>query len=63
MLPDRERLIYRVGRRGGAYRSVSDLKRDPVTYDKISDLIQDLMARGGKTAVEQFVTEVVDQYV
>jgi hypothetical protein len=62
-LPDHERLIYCVGRRGGAYRSVRDLKRDPVTYDKMSGLIQDLMAKGGKAAVEQFMTEVVDQYV
>ncbi len=62
-LPDHERLIYRVGRRGGAYRSLGDLKRDPVTHDKISGLIEDLMAKGGKAAVEQFMTEVVDQYV
>jgi hypothetical protein len=62
-LPDHERLIYRVGRRGGAYRSLGDLKRDPVTYDKISGLVQDLVAKGGKAAVEQFMTEVVDQYV
>jgi len=62
-LPDHERIIYRVGRRGGAYRSVRDLKRDPVTYEKISGLVQDVMARGGKAAVEQLMTEIVDQYV
>jgi hypothetical protein len=62
-LPAHERLIYRVGRRGGAYRSMEDLKRDPATYDKISALIQDLMAKGGEAAVEKFMTEVVDQYV
>ncbi|OPX38803.1 MAG: hypothetical protein B1H12_01575 [Desulfobacteraceae bacterium 4484_190.2] len=36
-LPESERFIYRVGRRGGAYRSTDDLKRDPVTYEKIKN--------------------------
>ena len=62
-LPAHERLIYRVGRRGGAYRFMKDLQRDPATYDKISALIRDLMAKGGEAAVEKFMTEVVDQYV
>jgi len=62
-LPDSERLIYRVGRRGGAYRSTDDLDRDPSTYRKIKKLIQELQAKGGPDAVERFITEVVDQYV
>ncbi|MBW1666808.1 MAG: radical SAM protein [Deltaproteobacteria bacterium] len=62
-LPDSERLIYRVGRRGGVYRSISDLEADPVTYEKIKDLIKDLEARGGREQVEKFITEMVDQYV
>ena len=62
-LPDSERLIYRVGRRGGVYRSISDLEADPVTYQKIKDLIKDLEARGGREQVEKFITEMVDQYV
>lgn len=62
-LPDSERLIYRVGRRGGAYRSTDDLDRDPSTYRKIKNLIQELQAKGGPDAVERFITEVVDQYV
>jgi len=62
-LPDFERLIYRVGRRGGAYRSTDDLKRDPVTYQKLRTLVQDLRARGGMDEVEKFITEMVDQYI
>jgi hypothetical protein len=62
-MPDEERLIYRVGRRGGAYRSTEDVKRDPATYRKISALIQELRARGGKEEVERFITGMVDQYV
>jgi len=62
-LPDLERLIYRVGRRGGAYRSTDDLDHDPSTYRKIKNLIQELEAKGGPEAVERFITDVVDQYV
>jgi radical SAM superfamily enzyme YgiQ (UPF0313 family) len=62
-LPDSERLIYRVGRRGGAYRSTSDLKRDPVTYRKIKNLIRELQTKGGQEEVERFITGIVDQYV
>jgi radical SAM superfamily enzyme YgiQ (UPF0313 family) len=62
-LPDSERLIYRVGRRGGAYRSVEDLERDPVTYQKIKNLIQDLETTGGTGEVERFISGLVDQYI
>lgn len=62
-LPDPERLIYRVGRRGGAYRSTDDLKRDPVTYEKIQNLIRELEAKGGEEEVERFITGLVDQYI
>ena len=62
-LPDSERLVFRVGRRGGAYRSTDDLKRDPVAYEKIENLIRGLEAKGGKREVEQFITGLVDQYI
>jgi hypothetical protein len=62
-MPDRERLIYRLGRRGGAYRSTEDVKRDPATYRKLSDLVRELEARGGEEEVERFITGMVDQYV
>ena len=62
-LPDSERLIFRVGRRGGAYRSTNDLGHDPVTYKKIEDLIQDITAREGLKGVERFITTMVDRYV
>ena len=62
-MPDRERIIYRLGRRGGAYRSTEDVKRDPVTYRKLSDLVRELEARGGEEEVERFITGMVDQYV
>lgn len=62
-LPDTERVIYRLGRRGGAYRSTDDLNGDPVTYGKIKSLVKELEAKGGMEEVEKFISESVDQYV
>ncbi|WP_035253929.1 radical SAM protein [Desulfatiglans anilini] len=62
-LPDEDRLVYRVGRRGGAYRSPLDLKRDPSTYQKIQRLIQDVEVKEGRDGVEQFIKELADRYV
>jgi hypothetical protein len=62
-LPASERLIYRVGRRGGAYRSVEDLERDPATYQKIKNLVAELETKGGPAEVEKFITGLVDQYI
>jgi radical SAM superfamily enzyme YgiQ (UPF0313 family) len=62
-LPDPERLIYRIGRRGGAYRSIDDLERDPATYQKIKRLVQELEAKGDPEEIERFISDMVDQYV
>jgi hypothetical protein len=62
-LPESERVIYRVGRRGGTYRSTDDLKRDSVTYEKIKNLMQDVKAKEGIQGVEKFITDMADKYV
>ncbi|MBN1102180.1 MAG: radical SAM protein [Deltaproteobacteria bacterium] len=62
-LPETDRLVYRVGRRGGAYRSVEDLNRDPATYEKLRRLVDDLKEKGGMGEVERFITDLVDQYI
>jgi hypothetical protein len=62
-LPDADRLIYRVGRRGGAFRSVRDLDRDPATYRKIKRLIEEVEQREGAGGVERLITDMVDQYI
>ncbi len=62
-LPDEERIIYRVGRRGGAFRSPQDLKRDPVTYRKIRSLVEQVRSEGGEEAVEGFIKDMVDRYI
>ncbi|MFH1351628.1 MAG: radical SAM protein [Pseudomonadota bacterium] len=62
-LTDSERMIYRLGRRGGAYRSTDDLKSDPALYQKIERLIKDLEEKGGMGEVENFIAGLVDQYI
>lgn len=61
-LPESERIIYRIGRRGGVYSSTDDLYRDQATYDKIKKLISELSAKG-PDEVERFINEMADQYV
>ncbi len=62
-LPDEERLIYRIGRRGGAFRSTRDLDRDPATCRKIRRMIAELQRKEGPEAVERMITDMVDQYI
>jgi hypothetical protein len=62
-LSDTDRLVYRVGRRGGTYRSTEDLQRDPGTYNKIKTLIANIAEKDGTEGVEQFITEMVDRYI
>jgi radical SAM superfamily enzyme len=62
-LPESDRLIYRAGRRGGAYRSTDDLKHDPATYQKIENLIQEVQQNEGPQGVEKMITEMVDRYI
>ncbi len=62
-LSDVDRLVYRAGRRGGAYRSTDDLQNDPATYQKIKQLIENTRAQEGDAGVERFITEMVDRYI
>ena len=62
-LPDSDRLIYRIGRRAGAYNSTDDLKSDPVAYKKIKTLLSDVKAKEGMEGVEKFITDMVDRYI
>ena len=62
-LPDTERLIYRVGRRGGTFRSTRDLDRDPTTCRKIRQMIAEVQEKQGPEAVERMITDMVDQYI
>ena len=62
-LPDEERMIYRMGRRGGAYRSTDDLDRDPATREKIQRLVQQVRSESGDEGVEKMIAEMVDRYI
>ncbi len=62
-LPDFERLIYRVGRRGGVYRSIHDLETNQETYNKISSLIQEIVSENGRQGLEKFIKDMADRYL
>ena len=62
-LSNQDRLIYRAGRRGGAYHSTDDLLADPATYHKIQNLIADIQEKEGKQGVEAFITGLADRYI
>jgi len=62
-LTDFERMIYRLGRRGGAYHSTDDLKSDSVVYQKIVGLIKELEEKGGQDEVESYIRGLADQYI
>ena len=62
-LPKEDQLIYRVGRRGGTYRSTNDLKSDPATYQKIKNLISEVKGNEGEQEMDKFIAELVDRYV
>ena len=62
-MPDEERMIYRVGRRGGAYRSTMDVERDHATRKKIENLIREIREHNGETGLEHAINDMVDQYI
>jgi radical SAM superfamily enzyme YgiQ (UPF0313 family) len=62
-LPDTDRLVYRVGRRGGAFRSTRDLENDPATCRKIRQMIAEVQRKEGPEAVERMITDMVDQFI
>jgi histone acetyltransferase (RNA polymerase elongator complex component) len=60
-LSPEEKLIYRFGRRGGAYQSVRDLK-DPALRTKIEKAIAEVRAQNPE-GLEAFLEELVNQYI
>lgn len=62
-LSDLDRTIFRIGRRGGTYRSTDDLEHDTVTYGKIKNLYYDIESKEGIEGVEKAVTDMVDRYI
>lgn len=60
-LPSEERLLYRLGRRGGAIRSLDDLK-NPLLRSRLEQARYDLEVQTGKD-IESIITELGDQYI
>ncbi|MBA4393061.1 MAG: radical SAM protein [Desulfobacca sp.] len=62
-LSGEDRLVYRFGRRGGAYRSVKDLS-DMILKRKIEKAIEEVrMTHPGEGGLESFLAEMVNQYI
>ncbi len=62
-LDDTDRLVYRAGRRGGAYRSLDDLGTDPALYAKLRNLVEERQAAEGPQGVERFLAGLADRYI
>jgi radical SAM superfamily enzyme YgiQ (UPF0313 family) len=60
-LPSEEKLLFRLGRRGGALRSLDELN-DPVMRRKLQTAKRDLAAQTGGD-MEKIITELADQYI
>jgi radical SAM superfamily enzyme YgiQ (UPF0313 family) len=60
-LPEEERLLYRLGRRGGALQSLDDLN-DPRTRSRLDRARRDLAAENAGD-LERIITELGDQYI
>ncbi len=60
-MPDEERLLFRLGRRGGALRSLDELN-DPVTRQRLEFAIKDLTGQTGGD-VKKLIKELADQYI
>jgi hypothetical protein len=60
-LPDEERLLFRLGRRGGGLRSLDELN-DPTMRQRLKSAMHDLVSQTGGD-VEKVITELADQYI
>lgn len=60
-MPEGERLLYRLGRRGGALQSLDDLD-DPRIRGRLKQARCDLTTEAGKE-IEEIITELGDQFI
>jgi hypothetical protein len=60
-MPDRDRLIYRLGRRKGIYRRLGDLS-DAYTYDRLGEII-DSYASAGPGEMDRDLSKIMQQYI
>jgi histone acetyltransferase (RNA polymerase elongator complex component) len=60
-LPPEEKLLFRLGRRGGALRSLDELN-DPVMRQRLQLAMKDMASETGGD-LEKVITELADQYI
>lgn len=60
-LPPEEKLLFRLGRRGGGLRSLEELD-DPVMRQRLQTAMRELSSQAGGD-IEQLITELGDQYI
>ena len=60
-LPDKERLLFRFGRRGGAIHSLDDLT-DPLVRARLERACHDLRVEAGGD-IEALIIELGDRYI
>ncbi len=60
-MPSSERLLFRLGRRGGALRSLDDLGQSAIRQ-RLERAAQDLTVQTGGN-LEAVITELADQYI
>jgi len=61
-LPDEDRLLFRLGRRGGAVRSLADLQNASLK-ERLAQASRDLMRQAHDGDLERIITELGDQYI
>ena len=60
-MPAEERLLFRLGRRGGGMRSLDELN-DPLMRQRLQTAVKELGAKTGGD-LEKLITELADQYI
>ncbi|MGA2222934.1 MAG: hypothetical protein ABSH41_00650 [Syntrophobacteraceae bacterium] len=60
-LPPEEKLLFRLGRRGGALRSLDELN-DPVMRQRLQLAMKEMASEMGGD-LEKLITELADQYI
>jgi radical SAM superfamily enzyme YgiQ (UPF0313 family) len=61
LMPEEERILYRLGRRGGALRSTKEMQ-NPMVRSKLDRARQELMQQEGKD-IDTIITELGSQYI
>lgn len=60
-MPPEEKLLFRLGRRGGVLRSLDELD-NPDLRQRLELAVRDLLPQAGGD-IEQLITELGDQYI